>query len=351
MANRYSNLVAAMGDEILDSLSTNNIHQEIESHQSSAIIHLRKREFLYAAKALGDMADLIKKEGFPTDEALVRFNQARAYAKLPDHLKYTLDACYAALSLAEKANNRRLKADVCLFMAKLEIAHENFFSAHLAIGQAINLYEGLGDQLGNLIRCYHIRGGVAAFLLMFDLSRQSFLIASELAKIGDSQEKVNEIQKHRSAVVQFEKGRISTQYLSKMLKGTIQFGRHEINGNRFLNDALNELELGNHANALKLAENSQNTGRKEQSVDGAVKYLLASIILAEIHDAKKARATVLHTLLQSKACLEKHFSSHAGGHFIKQYLDSFHVRWGKTELKHIVQKYHSKVLARQAAAK
>ena len=341
MANRYSNLVAEVGETVLEALTADNLQQKIESHQAKAIIHLRQQQFQYAAEALGDMAALIRKEGHPAEEALVRFNQARAYAKLPTQMINTLEACYAALVLAEKAGNRLLRADICLFIAHVEIAHENFFSAHLAIGQAIDHYEALGDQVENLIRCYHLRAGITAFLLMFDLSRRSFMVALELAKMVGDDQKATEIQSHRTAVVQFENGEISADNLNYLLTQINRFGQQQINTARPLNGAVHSLQKDDFSTAQELAETSLRSGLKEKSADGIVKFLLASFVLAEIHDAKNERVAVLNVLLRCKAYSEKYCTNKLSGVFVKQYLNSFHVRWGKTGIKQIVERYHS----------
>lgn len=350
MANRYSNLVVEIGHTIQAALSADGLHKEIELHQVEVIDYLQNCQFSKAAAALGEVATLIAQEGFLADAAAVRFAEARAYAKLPEQIEKCYSACHAALSLAEKVGNKQLRAEVCLFMAQLDVAHENFSSAYFAAAQAINLFEKLDNQTEKLILCYHLQAGITAFLLMFEQSRKNFMVAHALAKMGENSASAKEIQQHRSAAIQLERGDISIELLSHLMTATIKSGRREITSYHYLHSALTAAITRDYPAALKFAEKSLEQCRSDQMADGFIRYLLASLVLAEIHEAEKNRLSVLKVILRCKAYLENNFNNSVGIEFVKQYLNSLHERWGKSELKDVVEKYYMLALARQTDA-
>ncbi|MFK7801587.1 MAG: hypothetical protein AB8G95_08155 [Anaerolineae bacterium] len=348
MTNRYSSLVYEIGDTIFTGLTAKGLQQiEIEQHKAEAVTHLSNYQFEQAASALGEMADLIGEMEFPNDEALVRFGQARAYAKIPHQFQNAVDMCHMAMSLAEQVGNSLLRADVCQFLAKLEIAHENFSSALLSIAQAIDIYEVLGGQNENLMACYRVQGLLAGLLLQFSLSKISFTISLELSKMAGDGLMALEIEQLKTVMLSFENGELSASVLGQIFSAMVLFGRRDINAHRLLNSSIEELNRDNFAVAQKLAERSLDMGKVEQSADGFCRYLIASLVLAEIYDAQKSRISVLKVLLRCKSFAEKHFRNQDSNAFVKQYLDSFHMRWGKVELRQVVAKYYELATKRQ----
>lgn len=340
MSNPFTDSFKAIDGEIAAAVRANDTQKEIEVRGAKAAKHLIKFQFKQAAAELGKVADLVGQKGQMVHAATAKFAQARAYAQMEDGILLALQTAGQAGDLATQIDAAALQGDISLFMGKLYTIQENFVEAYQAFSLAVSAFGLEATQPEKFVEALRLRAGVGTFVLLFDQADRDLMSALELAQQAGLQAEAAEIICQQDALRVFAKGELTADELGELLKIGSRFSDIQTEIEPNLQKALVMLKQKKFAPAQKLAQNSLRGARQEASTSGYVRYLCASVVLAEIHAAADEKVDVLKVLLRCKVYIEQAFTP-AAGLFLDSYLNSFQGRWGSDVLQQAIGQYQS----------
>lgn len=315
---------------------------QIEAHGRKVALLTVLQEWSQVVAALEPMTQLVAEQGQTHNLAQARYAQARALCHLPERYAEAEARFAEALVLYEEAGDSETPLAVRQHLAGLYVAQGNKAALTRTLDEAFaRLPTAVSDPIPH-IDLYRFRAGCHALLLNFPAALTDLDEALRLARQIDNPDLLQAIQQQHEAATYLAQGEWSPElglFIWPDLPGQ---PTPSLLADEDLLKSLRLLQNGRFRPAFRLAQQALDNARHAPDLYRYIRYLLASIILAQLHDQRHERVEVLTVLLRCKVFLEMGLGP-AIRPYMDQFLDAMTERWGENGRREAVRAYQDHV--------
>ncbi len=329
--------------------ATGNTAGEAVAHGQKALVYVTSGDLSAAAGELAKASALAEGAGRFEEVALAKLAQGKALTARPADRAKAVETLDEASALFHVLENRKQEAEALKELAVLDVIAGDLGQAETRFSRAIELLENVSEQIQDeqadtdLIidllrlrsRCHVLKKDPAAALADLDA-------ALALASAQRREPLALHIRVERRTVQKFIAEGATPEELADILRDAYQAGNIQVIGDVQLQQAAEALGDGDDRQALKLAQEARQTARDAEDLNRFVRYLFASLVMAEAQEGLGDRPAVLAALLTCKVYLETHLGSEVGRH-VDLLLDRLEERWGRDALVEAVHEYRRRV--------
>jgi tetratricopeptide (TPR) repeat protein len=331
-----------------------------KSHHLLASLHLDKKDLAGAIEELTLALQHIKKVNEPGLTVLIHRTRASVYT-MHSQFDPALADLNSALVIAQQSGDSNLVQAIELDRQGLQEAaqFEHILSDLNLVSD--DLLETMEQAMADIARrtpedspektvhmarlrasSHLLRGQLDQALTELDqalAAAQQMKDESTLKAIESERQRVQELQQMLGNSVDSIDLKKPFESLLALVYPTEQ---QQIAGDSHLHQAHQLFEAGNLAEALKQAETAQQMALTSIEPARYNRYLLASLLIAEIKEQLDDKPGVLFALLTCKGTLEQALGPESS-HLVTLFLDSLHQRWGPKTLQEALQGYRQQV--------
>jgi tetratricopeptide (TPR) repeat protein len=286
--------------------------------------------------------------------ALAKLAHGKALTARPADRAKAVETLDEASALFHVLENRKQEAEALKELAGLDVIAGDLTQAEARFSRAIELLENVdenedekedekeqasADLIIDLLRlrsrCHVLKKDPAAALADLDA-------ALALASAQRRESLALHIRVERRTVQKYIAEGATPEELADLLRDAYQAGNIQVIGDVQLQQAAEALGDSNYRQALKLSQDARQAARDAEDLNRFVRYLLASLVMAEAQEGLDDRPAVLAALLTCKVYLETHLGPEVGRH-VDLLLDTLEERWGRGALAEAVQAYRRRV--------
>jgi tetratricopeptide (TPR) repeat protein len=324
-----------------------NVAGEAMARGQKALVYATSGDLSAAAGELAKVSALAEEEGRVDELALAQMARGKALTARPADRTQAVEALNQASALFHVLENRKQEAEALKELAVLDVIAGDLSQAEARFSRAIELLENVDEQdrdeqasadlIINLLRlrsrCHVLQKDPDAALA--DLN-------AALALAGQREALALPIRVERRTVQKYIAEGATPEQLADLLRDAYRQGDIQVIGDVQLQQAAEALGDDNYRQALALAQEARQAARDAGDLNRFVRYLLASLVIAEAQEGLGDRPAVLAALLTCKVYLETHLGPAVGRH-VDLLLDTLEERWGRGALAEAVREYRRRV--------
>jgi tetratricopeptide (TPR) repeat protein len=328
--------------QIKTAQTAENFGDEIEARGRKVALLTVLQEWAQVAAELEPMAQLVAEQGQTHNLAQARYAQARALSHLPDRYEAAEARFAEALALYEEAGDAETPLAVRQHLAGLYVAQGDEAALARTLDEAFaRLPTAVSDPIPH-IDLYRFRAGCHALLLNFQAALADLQQALTLARQAGDEELLQAVGQQHEAATHLAQGEWSPElglFIWPDLPGQ---PTPSLLADEDLLKALQLMQNGRFRPAFRFAQKALDNARQARDLYRYIRYLLASIILGQLHDQRNERVEVLTVLLRCKVFLEMGLGT-AVRPYIDQFLDAMTERWGENGRRAAIRAYQDHV--------
>ncbi len=330
--------------------ATGNTAGEAVAHGQKALVYVTSGDLSAAAGELAKASALAEGAGRFEEVALAKLAQGKTLTARPADRAKAVETLDEASALFHVLENRKQEAEALKELAVLDVIAGDLGQAEARFSRAIELLENVSenedekeqasadliiDLLRLRSRCHVLKKDPAAALADLDA-------ALALASAQRRESLALHTRVERRTVQKFIAEGATPEVQADILRDAYQAGNIQVIGDVQLQQAAEALGDGDDRQALELAQEARQTARDAEDLNRFVRYLFASLVMAEAQEGLGDRPAVLAALLTCKVYLETHLGSEVGRH-VDLLLDRLEERWGRDALVEAVHEYRRRV--------
>jgi tetratricopeptide (TPR) repeat protein len=342
MEAKYRRALRELDRQIKEAQTAENFEDEVEARGRKVAVLTVAQAWAAAAVELDLMAQLVADQGQTSNEAQARYAQARALCHLPERYAEAEERFAQALALYDEAGDRETPVTLL----------QNLAGLHLVRGDEAALAQALDDAFARLptavsdpmphINFYRFRAGCHALSLEFQATLADLEQALALAKQVEDDELLTAVSQQQEAATHLAQGHWSPELSTFIWPHLPGQPTPSLLADEDLIKALELMQNGRFRPAFRLAQKALDNARQARDLYRYIRYLLASIILAQLHDRRNERVEVLTVLLRCKVYLEIGLGT-AVQPYMDQFLDTITERWGEDGRRAAIRAYREHV--------
>ena len=340
MTNRTDQELEKLRREALQAAVLHDRIDEAAARGKIALLHLSRLKWQEAAVELLRVAVLAEQDGEPFYEAQTRYTLGRALGHLPPrqtegigHLQRAADLYQQTGHPAQAIASRKAIAEIYMAAEQYQLAIE-LTTELLASQPPLELGRDL-YRLRAVAHLYNVQLAEGAA----DMAR-----AAELASQQGDPQLAALLTSQARALRDLANGSWDAPALGALLaNGAIppELGGEGLTDKQ-LQKALASLQHGRIAQGLAQAEAALQAARDAADLNRFVRYLLASLLIAQAHESQNNRVGVLIALLRAKVYLETNVGTAVGAQ-VDAVLDGFGQQWGADGLRQAIAEYQQHI--------
>jgi tetratricopeptide (TPR) repeat protein len=319
-----------------------NFGDEIEARGRKVALLTVLQEWAQVAAELEPMAHLVAERDQTHNLAQARYAQARALCHLPDRYDEAQERFVQALALYDEVGDGKTAVSL----------HQHWAGLHLARGDEAALFQTLDAAFARLptavsdplphIDFYRFRAGCHAMTFNFQAALTDLEQALALVQQVGDEELLRAVEQQYEAADHLAQGEWSPElglFIWPDLPGQ---PAPSLLADKDLLKALQLMQNGRFRPAFRFAQQALDNARHAPDLYRTIRYLLASIILAQLHDQRDERVEVLIVLLRCKVFLEMGLGT-AVQSTMDQFLEAMTGRWGENGRREAIRAYQDHV--------
>lgn len=300
-----------------------------------AILHTMLLDFSAAAKEIARVGELAAQEGAMEELALAHLAQGKTLAQ--QGMNGAAEALDKAAALFHTLELPGRQVEAVTALANFHAENGRYPSAGQAVDHALETIDaeatpGPAVDLTLLRAALHLQQGD------LDAARADLDEALAFAEASGDESLILAVRLQRDPL----SGDATAESLAELLQQARRQGNLLQLNDVQLQQAALALQEGQPQAAERHAAAARTTAREQALPDSPLRYLLASLILADAHEQMDDRVRVLAALLTCKVYLE-HTLGPAVGKQINRLLDALALRWGREGLETAVRAYQAHV--------
>ncbi len=342
MSSKLKEQLAELDRQIEAMRAAGNRAGEAAAHAQKALLYALSMDLQAAAQEIAKAGVLAEEEG--EVEALARAHLGRGKALLnrPGQRKEARDALSKAAALYHTLEDPSGEAEALKELANLDIAAGDFQGAMEHINKAIAvLEEGGADEPERTIELYQMRSSCHLLLGDLDAALADLDTALDLAQQSEDSALALQIRVQQYTLQSLLAGGTSSEQLAALLQEAQQAGNLQATADIRLQQAAKSFWAGQYRQALEQAQAARQAAREADDLTKFMRYLSASLLMAEAQERLEDRPGVLATLLTCKVYLETHLGPEVG-RAMSMVLDALEQRWGREGLAEAVRIYQQR---------
>ena len=324
-----------------------NVAGEAVAHGQKALVYATSGDLSAAAGELAKVSALAEEEGRVEEMAMAHLARGKALTARSADRTRAVEALDQASALFHVLEDRAREAEALKELAVLDVIAGDLTQAKARFSRAIELLENVGEQdrdeqasadltielLRLRSRCHVLQRDPEAAIADLDAA---------LALAGQREALALPIRVERHTVQKYIAEGATPEQLADLLHDAYRQDNIQVIGDVRLQQAAEALGDGDYRQALALAQDARHAARDAGDLNRFVRYLLASLVMAEAHEELGDRPAVLAALLTCKVYLETHLGPEVGRH-VDLLLDTLEQRWGRGALVEAVHEYRRRV--------
>ena len=315
---------------------------EIEARGRKVALLTVLQEWAQVVAALEPMAQLVAEQGQTHNLAQARYAQARALCHLPARYAEAEARFTEALALYEEAGDRETPIALLQHLAGLYVAQGDQDALARTLADAFaRLPTAVSDPIPH-INLYRFRAGCHALLLNFQAALIDLEQALALARQAGDEALLQAVEQQYEAATHLARGEWSPELGMFVWPDLPGQPTPSLLADEALLKSLRLMQNGRFRPAFRFAQQALTNARHAPDLYRYIRYLLASIILAQLHDQRDERVAVLTVLLRCKVFLEMGLGP-AIQPYMDQFLDTMTGRWGENGRREAIRAYQEHV--------
>lgn len=335
-------------DQLVERMrAAGNVAGEAVARGQKALVYATSGDLSAAAGELAKVSALAEEEGRVDELALAQMARGKALTARPADRAQAVEALDQASALFHVLQNRKQEAEALKELAVLDVIAGDLSQAEARFSRAIELLENVDEQdrdeqAGADLIIDLLRLRSRCFVLQKDPDAALADLNAALALAGQRESLALHIRVERRTVQKYIAEGATPEQLADLLRDAYRQGDIQVIGDVRLQQAAEALGDGDYRQALALAQEARQAARDAGDLNRFVRYLLASLVMAETQEGLGDRPAVLAALLTCKVYLETHLGPAVGRH-VDLLLDTLEERWGRAALAEAVREYRRRV--------
>ncbi len=314
---------------------------EMVARGQKALCHVLAGDMEAATQEIARAGELAEAEGELESLALIHLAHGKALVKQRGRKKAARGAFHRAAELFHTLGDGPGEARVCQELVKLDLAGGDFAGAVERIDRALGVL-GPGDAPEPAIALYRLRADCHSIRGDLDATMADLDAALNLAQQSGSATLALQVRVERHSLQRLRSNGTSPEQLADLLRQARQIGDSQIADDVRLQQAVEFFQAGQCRQAFEQALAVRQAARDAADPKRHVRYLMASLHMADAQEGLGDRAEVLAALLTCKVYLEGHLGP-AVGRQMNELLDTLKQRWGQNGLAQAVRIYRQRV--------
>jgi tetratricopeptide (TPR) repeat protein len=342
MSSKLKEQLAELDCQIEAMRAAGNRGGEAAAHAQKALILALSMDLQAAAEEIAKAGVLAEEEGHAETLARAHLAQGKALLNQPGQRKAARDALHKAAALYHTLEDPSGEAEALKELANLDIAASDFRGAMEPINKAIGVLEdGETSEPERTIELYQMRSSCHLLLGDLDAALNDLDTALDLVQGSENSALALQIRLQQHTLQSLQTGSAIPEQLAALLHEAQQAGNLPVAADIQLQQAAQSFWAGQYRQALAQAQAARQAARESSDLTKFVRYLSASLLMAEAQEQLEDRPGVLATLLTCKVYLETHLGPEVGRH-MNMLLDTLEQRWGPEGLAEAVRIYQQR---------
>lgn len=337
-------------DQLVERMrAAGNVAGEAVARGQKALVYATSGDLSAAAGELAKVSALAEEEGRVDELALAQMARGKALTARPADRAQAVEALDQASALFHVLQNRKQEAEALKELAVLDVIAGDLSQAEARFSRAIELLENVDEQDRDeqagadlIIDLLRLRSRCHVLQKDPDAALADLNAALALASAQRRESLALHIRVERRTVQKYIAEGATPEQLADLLRDAYRQGDIQVIGDVRLQQAAEALGDGDYRQALALAQEARQAARDAGDLNRFVRYLLASLVIAEAQEGLGDRPAVLAALLTCKVYLETHLGPAVGRH-VDLLLDTLEERWGRGALAEAVREYRRRV--------
>jgi len=344
MSDDLKRQLAEFDRQIEEMKAAGNRAAQAALHGQKALLYALAMDMQSAARELAQAGVLAEKDGQFENLAQAHLAKGKALLNQPGQRKAAREALQKAEALYHTLEDRDQEAEALKELAALNAANGDFESAAERLSQAIALLND-SDEPEAIIELYRLRARAHMLRRDLDAALADLDTALDTAqRLGDSTLAL-EIRVEQMTVRSLQAEGMTTGETAALLQEARQSGDLRAVADVQLQQATESFQAGEYRRALEQVQAARQAARDGKDIERHLRYLMASLLMADVHERLDDRPESLSALLTCKVYLEAHLGPEMG-RAMDMLLDALEQRWGREGLAEAVRLYKQRVRER-----
>lgn len=328
-------------DQVIEQMQhTGDRAGEAVAHSQQALLYALSMDLASAAEAMARAGALAQKEGRFQELAQAYLAQGKALASQPGQREQAEELLDSAAALYHTLEDELGEAEALQERALLDVSAENYEGAIEHLTRAIDLLDADDHpepviELQRLLsRCHLLHQEPEAALSALET-------ALDVAQTHALESLAVEVRAEQHTLRTFFVEEATSDELDALLEQAQQAGALRAVGDIRLRQAAQAAQAGDYRRALEQARAVRRAAREADDLPRFVRYLMASLLMAEAQEGLDDRVGVLAALLTCRAYLTAHLGESVGER-VDLFLDALEREWGREALLEAVRAYRQR---------
>lgn len=338
-----------LDQQIEELLAAGNRAGAAAAHSQKALLYATSFDLRAAAEEMSKAGALAEDEGRFEELALAHLAQGKALVNQPGQAQKARDLLQKAAALFHTVEDAPREAEALKELAGLAASARDFEDANAQLDKAVAVLDP-AQHAGQIIDLLLLRSNYQLCQTNFIEARQALDRAADLAEQAGQANLKLTISAQQHLLESFLADSASTQEnlaaLERLQQEALRLGNFKVAGDVELQQANAALLAGDFVAAKQHAHTVRRLATESDDLGRFVRYLAATLVLANAHDALGERKEVLYALLTAKVYLEKNLSKLVGQQ-INLILDAYKQRWGEQVMNQTIREYQAWMQSQQ----
>jgi hypothetical protein len=314
------------------------------AHTQKTLLYTLSMDLQAAAQEIAKAGALAEQDGRFEELALAHYGQGKALLNQPGRHKAARDHLDKAAALLHILEDPVREAQALKELAALDAAGGDWPRAVERLTQALALLEDESDS-ALTIELHRLRARCHLFQRDPDAALIDLDAALDLAQQSENTALALEIRAEQVTIRGLAFENVMPDVLAALLREAQQGGKFQVIADIQLQGAARSLQAGEYRQALEQAQAARQAARDADDIARPLRYLMASLLMADAQEKLGDRAEALAALLTCKVYLETHLGPQAGAQ-MNALLDTLEQRWGRDGLAKAIRLYKQRVQER-----
>jgi hypothetical protein len=312
------------------------------AHSQKALLYTLSMDLAAAAEEITKAGALAQEEGRFEEIALAHYAQGKALTAQPDQRQAARDSLHKAAALYHTLEDNTREAKALKELAALDAADGHWPQAIECLTQAIALLDN-GSEPELAVDLHRFRTRCYLFQRKLEPALADLDAALELAQQSENDAFALEIRGEQILLQEWQSGGAAPAEWAALLQEAQQSGNLQAIADAQLQCAVQSFGAGEYRQALEQAQAARQAARDaDDDIERPLRYLMASLLMADAHENLDDRPEALAALLTCKVYLETHLGPEVG-RAMNMLLDTLEGRWGREGLAEAVRIYQQRV--------
>ena len=341
MDGRTKQQLAELDREIAEAKATGNRARQAMAHSQKALLYTLSMDLAAAAGEMAKAGALAEQEGRFEELALAHYAQGKALVNQPGQRRAARDHLDKAAALYHTLEDTVREAQALKELAALDAADNDWPRSIEHLTQAIASLDNRSEpELA--VELYRFRTRCYLFQRKLEPALADLDAALELAQQSENDALALEIRVEQILLQEWQSGGAAPAGWAALLREAQQSENLQVIADVQLQRAAQSFGAGEYRQALEQAQAARLAARDADDIERHLRYLMASLLMADAHENLDDRPGALAALLTCKVYLETRLSPELG-RAMNTLLDALEVRWGREGLAEAVRIYQQRV--------